>query len=194
MDLLIEAVHASGKEVLVVVELKARFDEEANINWAERLEAVGAQVVYGVVGLKTHAKLLLVTRREGAQLAPLRASLHRQLQPRHGQRLYTDVGMLTADPGLTGDADRVFLQLASQTRATMPRHLLTAPFQLHRRLLRHRSAGGPGRAAGARAARIVVKVNATHRSGPDPGPGGRPARRAPVLTSSCVVRACCPRA
>ena len=82
MDLLREAVRR-GKEVTVVVELKARFDEEANINWAETLESIGAQVVYGVVGLKTHAKMLLVTRREGADAGALCAPVHRQLQPAH---------------------------------------------------------------------------------------------------------------
>ena len=100
MDLLIEAARR-GKEVMVVVELKARFDEEANINWAERLEAVGAQVVYGIVGLKTHAKLLLVTRREGRQRPCCAAT--RTCRPatttRKTARLYTDVGYLTADAG-----------------------------------------------------------------------------------------------
>ena len=157
MDLLIEAARR-GKEVMVVVELKARFDEEANINWAERLEAVGAQVVYGIVGLKTHAKLMLVTRREGTRL---RRYLHLSTgnyNPRTA-RLYTDIGTLTADPGLTADADAVFLQLASQARVKAPQHLLTAPFVLHRRLLRHIGQVADAARAG-RPARIVVKVNA----------------------------------
>ena len=143
---------------MVVVELKARFDEEANINWAERLEAVGAQVVYGIVGLKTHAKLMLVTRREGTRL---RRYLHLSTgnyNPRTA-RLYTDIGTLTADPGLTADADAVFLQLASQARVKAPQHLLTAPFVLHRRLLRHIGQVADAARAG-RPARIVVKVNA----------------------------------
>ncbi len=157
MDLLIEATRR-GKEVLVVVELKARFDEEANINWAERLEAVGAQVVYGVVGLKTHAKLLLVTRREGTRLRRYAHLSTGNYNPGTAC-LYTDVGMLTAEAGMTADADRVFLQLASQSRAAMPRHLLTAPFQLHRRLTAHIRQVALAAQQG-RPARIVVKVNA----------------------------------
>jgi polyphosphate kinase len=170
MDLLIEAARR-GKEVLAVVELKARFDEEANINWAERLEAVGAQVVYGVVGLKTHAKLLLVTRREAvsgkraaAQGQPAQTRLRRYVHLSTGNynpktaRLYTDLGYLTADPGLTADADAVFLQLASQGLSKPSRHLVTAPFQMHKRMLRHIRQVGEAAASG-KPARIVAKLN-----------------------------------
>ena len=157
MELLIEAARR-GKEVMCVVELKARFDEEANINWAERLEAVGAQVVYGVVGLKTHAKLLLVTRREGKKLRRYVHLSTGNYNPRTAQ-LYTDVGYLTADPGLTLDADALFLQLASQVKLRAPRHLVTAPFGLHRRLLTHIHQVAQAARAGL-PARIVAKVNA----------------------------------
>ncbi len=157
MDLLMEAARR-GKEVLAVVELKARFDEEANINWAERLESVGAQVVYGVVGLKTHAKLLLVTRREGSQLKRYAHLSTGNYNPRTAG-LYTDMGLLTADPGMTADADAVFLQLASQTRARAPQWLVTAPFFMHKRMLRHIEQVAAAARKG-KPARIVVKVNA----------------------------------
>ena len=161
MDLLIEAARR-GKEVMVVVELKARFDEEANINWAERLEAVGAQVVYGIVGLKTHAKLLLVTRREPSPRGPrLKRYVHLSTgnyNPKTA-RLYTDIGYLSADDGITADADQIFQQIASLTRMKPPRHLLTAPFVLHKRLLAHIAQVGDAARAG-KPARIVVKVNA----------------------------------
>jgi polyphosphate kinase len=168
MDLLLEAVRR-GKEVLAVVELKARFDEEANINWAERLEAVGAQVVYGIVGLKTHAKLLLVTRREQPDNRQARKDgqprLRRYLHLSTGNynpktaRLYTDFGLLTADPGMAADADAVFLQLASQAKVKPPQHLVTAPFVMHRRMLRLIEKVAEAARAG-RPARIVVKINA----------------------------------
>jgi polyphosphate kinase len=162
MDLLLEAARR-GKEVLAVVELKARFDEEANINWAERLEAVGAQVVYGIVGLKTHAKLLLVTRREPGPNGgnTMRRYLHLSTgnyNPRTA-RLYTDLGYLTADPGLTADADTVFHQLASPTRGRPLRHLLAAPFTLHKRMLKHVEQVADAARAG-KPARIVAKLNA----------------------------------
>ena len=156
MDLLIEAARR-GKEVLAVVELKARFDEEANINWAERLEAVGAQVVYGVVGLKTHGKMLLVTRREKGRLRRYAHLSTGNYNPRTAL-LYTDMGCLTADPGLTADADILFLQLASQTRTRAPQHLVTAPFLMHKRLLHHIGQVAAAARAG-RPARIVAKIN-----------------------------------
>lgn len=157
MEALIEAARR-GKEVMVVVELKARFDEEANINWAERLEAVGAQVVYGIVGLKTHAKLLLVTRREGGSLRRYAHLSTGNYNPKTA-RLYTDVGYLTADADLTSDADAVFQQLASLGRTRPLRALLQAPFTLHRRTgqLIDRVADA---ARAGRPARIVAKINA----------------------------------
>lgn len=160
MDLLLEAARR-GKEVMAVVELKARFDEEANINWAERLEAVGAQVVYGIVGLKTHAKLLLITRREAGARGPLlRRYGHLSTgnyNPRTA-RLYTDIGCLTADGGLTADIDLVFQQLASLTRGKAPKQLLLAPSSLHRQMLRFIQRCTEAARSG-QAARIVVKIN-----------------------------------
>jgi polyphosphate kinase len=157
MDLLIEAARR-GKEVMAVVELKARFDEEANINWAERLEAVGAQVVYGIVGLKTHAKLLLVTRREGGRLRRYGHLSTGNYNPKTA-RLYTDVGVLTADPELTADADAVFQQLASLGKMRPLRQLLQAPFTLHKQMLRYVDQVTQAARAG-QPARIVIKMNA----------------------------------
>lgn len=128
MDLLREAA-LRGKEVTAVVEIKARFDEEANINWAERLESIGAQVVYGVVGLKTHAKMLLVTRRESGKLIRY-AHLSTGNYNVRTARLYTDISFLTVNPKITGDMEQVFTQLASQTRISHLNHLWLAPFKL----------------------------------------------------------------
>jgi polyphosphate kinase len=119
---------------------------------------VGAQVVYGVVGLKTHAKLLLVTRREDHKLRRYAHLSTGNYNPKTA-RLYTDMGCLTADPGLTADVDAVFLQLASQTRAKASQHLVTAPFSLHKRMLRHMEQVAAAARAG-QPARIVVKANA----------------------------------
>jgi polyphosphate kinase len=157
MDLLIEAAR-SGKEVMAVVELKARFEEEANINWAERLEAIGAQVVYGVVGLKTHAKMLLVTRREGKGLKRYAHLSTGNYNPRTA-RLYTDLGHFTVDPDMTADVDAVFQQLASLGKMRPLKMLLQAPFTLHAGMLA-RIAQVADAAAAGRTARIVVKINA----------------------------------
>ena len=155
-ELLREAVRR-GKEVMAIVELKARFDEEANINWAEALESVGAQVVYGVMGLKTHAKMLLVTRREGNRLRRYGHLSTGNYNPRTA-RLYTDLSYITADEETTADIDSLFNHLASQNRLPRMHRLLVAPFQLHRRTLEKIEEVGRVASEG-RGGRIVAKMN-----------------------------------
>ncbi|HSI38552.1 MAG TPA: polyphosphate kinase 1 [Methylotenera sp.] len=157
LKLLQEAVRR-GKEVMAVVELKARFDEEANINWAEALESVGAQVVYGIVGLKTHAKMLLVMRREGQHLKHYGHISTGNYNPKTA-RLYTDVSMLTADPQITRDMEHLFRHIASQVKLPRMQKLLVAPFNLHRRMLAKIKAAELAAKAG-KSARIILKMNA----------------------------------
>jgi polyphosphate kinase len=157
MDLLREAVRR-GKEVTAVVELKARFDEEANINWAEQLESIGAQVVYGIVGLKTHAKMLLVTRREGRVLRRY-GHLSTGNYNRRTAALYTDISYLTANADITADMDQLFGHLASQSRLPKMKLLLVAPFNLHAQMQARIEAVGDAAARGA-PGRIVIKMNA----------------------------------
>lgn len=157
IELLREAVRR-GKEVTAVVELKARFDEEANINYAERLESVGAQVVYGVVGLKTHAKMLLVTRREGGALRRYGHLSTGNYNPGTA-RLYTDLSYLTADKSLTADMEQVFLHLASQSRLPRLKSALIAPFHLHKAMLERVERAGLAAQSG-QDARIILKMNA----------------------------------
>jgi polyphosphate kinase len=156
MDLLREAVR-QGKEVTVVVELKARFDEEANINWAEMLESIGAQVVYGVVGLKTHAKMMLVTRREGKLLKRYGHLSTGNYNPRTA-KLYTDVSHITADAALTTDMEHVFVHLASQSRLPRLSKLWMAPFHLQLNLIAKIDTLGKAAERG-RPCRIVAKMN-----------------------------------
>lgn len=163
LKLLQEAVRR-GKEVMAVVELKARFDEEANINWSEALESVGAQVVYGIVGLKTHAKMLLVMRRESVGLNGNTTLTHYghvstgNYNPRTA-RLYTDVSMLTADQKITRDMEYLFRHIASQVKLPRMQKLLVAPFNLHRQMLsKIRSAELAAKAG--KPAHIILKMNA----------------------------------
>jgi polyphosphate kinase len=157
MDLLREAV-LRGKEVTAVVEIKARFDEEANINWAEMLESIGAQVVYGVVGLKTHAKMLLVTRREGRTLRRY-GHLSTGNYNATTAALYTDISQITANAALTLDMEHLFVHLASQSRLPRLQELWVAPFSLHKNLM-HKIATLGRAASKGEAARIVLKMNA----------------------------------
>ncbi|MBI3715583.1 MAG: polyphosphate kinase 1, partial [Betaproteobacteria bacterium] len=140
MEALIDAAK-SGKEVTLVVELMARFDEEANLNWASRLEEVGAHVVYGVVGHKTHAKMALVVRRELMDEESGKHVLRRYVHLGTGNyhprtaRLYTDFGLLTANESICTDVNNVFVQLTGLGKATKLNHLWQSPFTLHERVI-----------------------------------------------------------
>ncbi len=161
MDALMEAAR-NGKEVTVVVELLARFDEETNINWASQLEAVGAHVVYGVVGHKCHAKMMLIVRREkrGGKTV-LRRYVHLGTGNYHPRtaRLYTDFGLMTAEPKICEDVHHVFQQLTGIGGELKLHELWQSPFTLHPKLIE----GIRNEIANARAgkrARIVAKMNA----------------------------------
>ena len=157
MESLINAAR-SGKEVTVVLELLARFDEEANINWAQRLEDVGAHVVYGVVGHKTHGKMLMVVRREEGHL---RRYVHLSTGNYHPRtaKLYTDFGLFTCNDDMTHDVNEVFMQLTGLGRALKHKHLWQAPFTLHRNIMRAIHAEAAIAREG-RPARITAKMNA----------------------------------
>ena len=157
VDQLVQAAR-NGKDVTVVVELRARFDEEANLGFADRLQDAGVQVVYGVVGYKTHAKMLLIVRREGRKL---RRYVHLGTGNYHSgtARAYTDFGLITADPDIGNDVHMIFQQLSGLAPAIKAKRLLQAPFTLHagivqriQREARHARAGKP--------ARIIAKMNA----------------------------------
>ena len=156
MDLLMKAAR-SGKEVTVVVELMARFEEETNINWAAQLEAVGAHVVYGVVGHKTHAKMILVVRREKGKLVRYAHLGTGNYHPRTA-RLYTDFGVFTADEALTGDVNEVFRQLTGLSKVRKLTHVWQAPFTLHENVTVAINAEAARARAGKRG-RIVAKMN-----------------------------------
>ncbi len=157
VDALVAAARA-GKEVTVVIEIRARFDEEANIRLANRLQDAGAHVVYGVVGHKTHAKMILVVRREQDGL---RDYMHLGTGNYHSRtaRLYTDYGLLTAAPDIGDDLHRIFLQLTSLGKVDGLNKLLESPFTLHEQLQRL-IAGEREHAREGRGGRIIVKVNA----------------------------------
>src|SRR6059058_5272934 len=157
VEALIEAADA-GKQVTAIVELRARFDEAANIQWARRLEESGAHVIYGVVGLKTHCKALLIVRRDADQL---RRYVHLGTGNYHSRtaRIYTDFSLLTSEPKLTEEVATVFNTLTGLAGYPGLKKLMVAPFDMHSRLIRliererdHARAGKP--------ARIVAKLNA----------------------------------
>ena len=156
MNSLIDAVH-NGKSVTVVVELQARFDEEANIEWSRVLTEAGVHVVFGAPGLKIHSKLLLITRREDEELVSYAhigtGNFHEKTA-----RLYTDFSLLTADPELTNEVRNVFGYIENPYRPVRFNHLLVSPRNARKQLYRLIDAETANARAGKKAA-ITLKVN-----------------------------------
>ena len=156
VDTLVEAA-AAGKEVTVLVELRARFDEAANISLANRLAAAGANVVYGVIGYKAHAKMLLIVRREDGRL---RRYVHLGTGNYHAgnARLYTDFSYMTSDPAVCRDVHEVFMQLTGVGQAAKLERLLQSPFTLQPTLLTLIDQEAQA-AKGGQPARILARMN-----------------------------------
>jgi polyphosphate kinase len=153
---LIEAAKA-GKEVTVVIELRARFDEQENISLANLLQTAGAHVSYGVVGHKTHAKMMMIVRREEKQL---KRYVHLSTGNYHARtaRLYTDYGLLTCDQAITEDVHKIFQQLTAMGKAGKLKRLLQSPFTLHKSMLEFIQREIEIARAG-QTARIIAKMN-----------------------------------
>ncbi|MDB3910035.1 polyphosphate kinase 1, partial [Gammaproteobacteria bacterium] len=148
----------NGKEVTVVIELRARFDEEENINFASTLQEAGAVVVYGVMGYKTHAKMLLFVRRIGNSLKRY-AHLGTGNYHRKNSLLYTDYSLLTSDEVVCADVHKVFQQITGMGKKIHPNLVIHAPFNLRKSLLKMINAERDAALAGKKA-RIVAKMNA----------------------------------
>lgn len=156
VDALVDAAR-NGKEVTAVIELRARFDEESNLQLASRLQAAGAVVIYGVVGFKTHAKMMLILRRENGEL---RRYAHLGTGNYHAgnAKLYTDYSLLTADVALCEDLHKLFNQLIGMGKTLRMKKLLHAPFTLKKNLLEMINREGVAASEG-RPAQIMAKVN-----------------------------------
>jgi polyphosphate kinase len=154
---LIDAANA-GKQVTAIVELRARFDEASNIQWARRLEEAGAHVIYGVVGLKTHSKALLIVRRDADQL---RRYVHLGTGNYHSRtaRIYTDFSLLTSEPQLTEEVANVFNTLTGLAGYPGLKKLMVAPFDMHSRVIKLIERERDNAQAG-KPARIIAKLNA----------------------------------
>jgi polyphosphate kinase len=157
VDALVDAARA-GKEVTAVVELRARFDEESNLTLASRLQQAGAMVIYGVVGIKTHAKLMLIQRREGNDLVRY-AHMGTGNYHTGNARLYTDYSLLTSDEALCEDVHKLFSQLTGMGKVLRMKKLLHAPFTLKKTML-ELIARETAFAEAGKPARIIIKVNA----------------------------------